>query len=196
MNYRCRGAVYIFENREAQRVKVGLSISSVKGRLDDVNDMWLERKVTCQVCGSRNVNLMGLVPQHIGRNMVCPGGDKLPLERDVSFAEEYLARLRKLDGQVDTRIINTLSRRIEKFRDYEVPVGTWEFRLSFRTDHADQVEKRAHRILEDYLDKQAPFGEVFCCSVEEAKNAIESALDQLGLSHGVQAETQLYACCN
>lgn len=51
------GAVYIFENPKAQRVKVGVSTSSVGSRLSDVNDMWLGRKVTCQICGGRLVNI-------------------------------------------------------------------------------------------------------------------------------------------
>jgi hypothetical protein len=38
------GAVYIFENAKAQRVKVGMTINNVVDRLSDVNDMWLERK--------------------------------------------------------------------------------------------------------------------------------------------------------
>ena len=51
------GVVYIFENSKAQRVKVGMTINNVVGRLSDVNDMWLERKVTCQICGGRLVNI-------------------------------------------------------------------------------------------------------------------------------------------
>ena len=44
-------AVYVFENSKAQRVKVGMTgigLNNVGDRLRDVNDMWLERKVTCQ----------------------------------------------------------------------------------------------------------------------------------------------------
>jgi hypothetical protein len=39
-----QGAVYIFENIKAQRVKVGMTaigINDVADRLRDVNDMWL-----------------------------------------------------------------------------------------------------------------------------------------------------------
>ena len=49
-------AVYIFENSKAQRVKVGMTgigVNNVVDRLRDVNDMWLERKVSCQICGKR-----------------------------------------------------------------------------------------------------------------------------------------------
>jgi hypothetical protein len=44
------GAVYIFENTNTQRVKVGMTINNVADRLRDVNDKWLGRKVTCQIC--------------------------------------------------------------------------------------------------------------------------------------------------
>jgi hypothetical protein len=63
------GAVYIFENTEAKRVKVGMTaigVNDVADRLKDVNDMWLERKVTCQICGRRCVNVGGHVPPHVG----------------------------------------------------------------------------------------------------------------------------------
>jgi hypothetical protein len=39
------GSVYIFENSEAKRVKVGMTsigVNDVVDRLRDVNDMWLE----------------------------------------------------------------------------------------------------------------------------------------------------------
>ena len=37
-----RGAVYIFENADAQRIKVGMTTNDVALRLRDVNDMWLQ----------------------------------------------------------------------------------------------------------------------------------------------------------
>ena len=40
------GAVYVFENSQAQRVKVGMTINNVADRLRHVNDMWLGRKAT------------------------------------------------------------------------------------------------------------------------------------------------------
>ena len=75
------GAVYIFENTKAQRVKVGMTAigaNDVANRLSDVNDMWLERKVTCQICGRRCVNIGGHVPHHVGNvpGNDCPGGKR------------------------------------------------------------------------------------------------------------------------
>jgi hypothetical protein len=69
------GAVYIFENSKAQRVKVGMTINFVADRLSVINDMWLERKVTCQICGGRLFNIGGHVPQHVVSGIGCPGGE-------------------------------------------------------------------------------------------------------------------------
>ena len=67
----------------------------------------------------------------------------------------------------------------------------WQFSTAFFTERAEQVELLSHEILEDHLDKTAPFGEVFCCSVSEATEAVETALRQLGLLHSARKETQL-----
>jgi len=196
------GAVYIFENSKAQRVKVGMTImstSNVVDRLRDVNDMWLERKVTCQICGGRRlVNIEGLVPQHVISGRGCPGGNALPHEKDVTLAESYLEnmknRLSELSGSEKgsaTRIVNNLEKRIERYRHHNRPVGEWQFRVAFYTECAEQVELLSHKILEEHLDKLAPFGEVFCCSVSVATEAVETVLSQLGLLHSARKETQL-----
>ena len=196
------GAVYIFENSKAQRVKVGMTIMSttnVVDRLRDVYDKWLERKVTCQICGGRRlVNIEGLVPQHVTSGRGCPGGNALPLEKDVTLAESYLEnmknRLSELSGSEKgsaTRIVNNIEKRIERYRHHNRPVGEWRLRVAFSTECAEQVELLAHKILEEYLDKLAPFGEVFCCSVSVATEAVETVLSQLGLLHSARKETQL-----
>src|SRR2546427_2988619 len=94
------GAVYIFENSKAQRVKVGMTINNIAGRLGDVNDMWLERKVTCQICGGRLVNMGGNVPQHVVSGRGCPGGYALPLEKDIALAESHLGDLKDRLGEL------------------------------------------------------------------------------------------------
>lgn len=192
------GAVYIFENPKAQRVKVGVSTSSVASRLSDVNDMWLGRKVTCQICGGRLVNIAGYVPQHVVSGRGCSGGGALPLEKDVALAESHLVfmkdRLSALSGTEKgsvTKIIKTLEKRIALYRHYVRPVGAWKFSTAFYTECAEQVELLSHEILAERLDKVAPFGEVFCCSVSEATEAVESVLSQLGLLHSARKKTQL-----
>ena len=196
------GAVYIFENTQAQRVKVGMTaigVNDVADRLRDVNDMWLERKVTCQICGRRTVNLGGSVPHHVGWEWGkgCPGGKALPLEKSVAVAASHLEdmknRLSALSGVEKASVnrkIKTLERRIEKYRHYN-RVGEWDFRVAFYTEGVAEVESLSHKLLAEYLDGRAPFGEVFCCSVSVATEAVEAALSQLGVLHSVRKRTQL-----
>jgi hypothetical protein len=211
------GAVYIFENTEAKRVKIGITFvgtSYIEGRLRAVNDMWLGRKVTCQICGGRLLNIMGLVPQHVGSERLpsikayvpirisggrhCWGGNALPLEKDVALAESYrdiiMNRLGQFTGSEKIsaiRITNTLKKRIEKFRQYCRQAGTWVFKAVYYTGDVAQVEFLAHKILADHQDKQAPIGEVFCCSVSEATEVVETALSHLGLLDSARKRTQL-----
>src|SRR5438128_147543 len=191
------GAVYIFENAKAQRVKVGMTINNVVERLSDVNDMWLERKVTCQICGGRLVNIGGHVPQHVVSGKGCPGGNGLPLERDAALAESHLENMKSFLSELSgsqkgsiTRRITTLAKRIELYRHYERAVGVWQLSTAFYTECAEQVELLSHEILAERLDREAPFGEVFCCSVSEATEAVETALSQLGLLDSAKKETR------
>src|SRR5437867_11974928 len=107
-----RGAVYIVENAKAQRVKVGMTINNVVDRLGHVNDMWLGRKVTCQVCGGRLVNIGGHVPQHGGTGRVSPGGYALPLERDMALAESHLQDMTNLLSELFASVKGSFPRRI------------------------------------------------------------------------------------
>ena len=192
------GAVYIFENRVAQRVKVGMTINNVEGRLEDINYMWLEVRVTCQICGGRRlVESRGLIPQHVISGTRCSGGDALPLERDVALAESYLQNLRaQVDGLVGSekgsvvRKIKTLEKRIGLYRNHDRPVGVWQFHAAFYTKSAERVELLTHEILGKRLDTRAPFGEVFCCAVSEATDAVEIALSRLGLLHLASKQTE------
>jgi hypothetical protein len=185
------GVIYVFENPEAQRVKVGMTgigANNVGDRLRDINDMWLQRKVTCQICGGRLVNVGGLVPEHVKSAIHCSGGRALPLEQDVTLAESYLQNVRSRLNELHysekgsaTRMANTLEKRIERYRQRNRQVGTWQFRIAFFTESVAEVESLSHEILAEHLDKLAPFGEVFRCSVPEATKAVEAALGQLGL---------------
>ncbi len=200
------GVVYILENAKARRVKVGVTgatINYVLGRLRDVDIKWSSKKATCQVCGARRLaskdGLMpqhaGLMPQFVDSRRVCLGANELPLEKDVRIAESHLERLKqalhKLSGSEKgsvTRQTKTLEKRIELYRDYQQPEGIWQFSTAFYTDCAGHVESLSHEILAEYLDTQAPIGEVFCCSVSEATAAVESALNQLGLLNSARKE--------
>ena len=190
------GAVYIFENSKAKRVKIGMTINDVADRLISVNNMWLERKATCQICGGRRfINESGLVPKHIVSGISCPGGNALPLEKDVALAESHLENMKtclsKLSGSEKgsvTRKIKTLEKRIELYRYYDRSVGMYQLSTAFYTEYAGRVELLSHKILAEHLDKDAPFGEVFCCSVSEATEAVETALSHLGLLQSARKE--------
>lgn len=192
------GAVYILENPIAQRVKVGMTINDVALRLRDANDMWLEYKVTCQICGARRLAKIGgltprLVPRHAVSGKDCPGGNMLPLEGDVSLAESHLENLKRRLNEVSgsekgsvMRRINTLEKRIGLRQQHSRAVGVWLIGTVYYTECAEQVELLSHRFLEERLDTVAPFGEVFCCSVFEAREAVERALTQLRLLHSAK----------
>lgn len=195
-----RGVVYIFENSKAQRVKVGMTINNAVDRLRDVNDKWLEIKVTCQVCGGRRlINAEGVVPHHVECGISCPGGNALPLEKDVTLAESYLENMKSRLGELSgsekgsvTRKIKTLENRIGLYRNYNPPIGVWQLSTAFYTECAEQVELLSLKILAERLDKAAPFGEVFSCSVSDATEAVETALGQLGLLHSARKEIKEY----
>lgn len=190
-------SVYIFENTKAQLVKIGMTTDSIANRLNDINDKWLNRQVTCQICGGRYVNIKGYVPPHVVSGIKCPGGLKLPLEENVSIAETYLENMMsqrdKLSGIEKgsiTRKIITLEERIEKYLNYQ-KVGLWNFSVAFITKQAELVELHTHKFLEECRVKEAPIGEVFYCTVIEASKSVEKALSQLGLLQSAKKQTQL-----
>jgi len=198
-----QGAVYIFENPKAERVKVGMTnfgTVSVDDRLRDVNDKWLGMKATCQICGGRRlINNRGVIPKHVVSGKECPGGGLLPLEREVTAAVLHLDNMKKsmieLSGSEKgsiTRIAKNLEKRIELYRKHDRPVGMWQISTVFYTAYAEQVESLSHEILANHLDKLALFGEVFSCTVAVATEAVEAALNQLGLQHSSRKEVKSY----
>lgn len=182
-----RGTVYVFENPAAERVKVGVT-HGLGDRLAALNDIWSGRTVTCQICGKRLSSRGRRICPHRVSGRQCPGSDSLPLEREVTLAEQLLedlcGQLAALSGtrrgSVTCRI-RVLERRIERFRDYSWPVGRWVAHTEFVTERAEEVEKLSHEILGDRLDGTAPLGEIFCCSADEAIEAVNSAMGRLGL---------------
>lgn len=192
------GAVYVFVNVEAKRVKVGLTRNchDIVNRLNDVNDMWRERKVKCQICGTRLVRLGFFVPPHVGIERECPGGNELPFEEDVSLAESYLQELKDMHAGLSgsmkgsvTKRINSLQKRIELYKNYKPKNGFWQFNCAFITEDAEKVESLTHKLLNESLDQTAPFGEVFCCSVTVATEAVEKALSAMGILQRAKKET-------
>ena len=80
------------------------------------------------------------------------------------------------------REINRTNPDIEYFNgDKNLPLSFWQYRCSFKTSHFVEVEQLAHKYLNEYLDKEAPIGEIFNCSVDKAINAVEDALMDLNM---------------
>ena len=182
------GAVYVLENAEAQRVKIGMTINHVVDRLNDVNDKWIERKGICQICGVRLVVSRGRMPKHVLSGKRCEGGDQPALENDVSLSERHLGYLRSQANSVSgsekgslTRKISTLEKRINQYRNHVRPVGSWSISTVYYTECAEKVELLTHELLAEFLDGSAPFGEVFTCSVPFATEAVETVLRRLQL---------------
>ena len=185
------GAVYILENTKAQRVKVGMTINNPDARLMDVNDKWLGLKATCQICAARRI-VMGdkKFPKH---GHFCKGGNALPLEKDATLAKSHLAQMKRLRSAGNTSVtiqINSLEKKIQLYRHYQQPLARWQLNTTFYTENAEGVELRSHEVLADYLDKLAPIGEVFSCSVAEATEAIESVLSEFGLLEAARKEVR------
>lgn len=198
-SYKNHGAVYIFKNHKANRVKVGTTSNKIEERLSDINAKWLGRRVTCQICGTRLLSVKGKIPSHGGGLAHCEGGDALPLERDVSIAKAYLTVLNKRYDELTgsekggvARNINSLKRRIDIFEHRTSPTGIFYLNTVYYTDFSDKVELLAHKYLYKYLDQKAPIGEVFCCSVEVATEAVDKALDDLGLLSAAKREIEDY----
>ena len=185
------GAVYILENIKAQRVKVGMTINNPDARLMDVNDKWLGLKATCQICAARRIVIGDKkFPEH---GHFCEGGNALPLEKDATLTKSYLAHMKRLSSSGDksvARQINNLEKKIQLYRHYQQPLAMWQLNTTFYTEDAAHVELRSHEVLADHLDKLAPIGEVFSCSVAEASAAIESVLSELGLFEAVRKKVR------
>jgi hypothetical protein len=193
-------AIYIFENPKAKRVKVGVTGNNVLDRLKEVDREW--GKITCQICGGLQWrNMQGYVTGHDWRGEPCPGGYTLPIEEDLKLAESYLKdlknRISNLSGSEKgsmTRISNNIEKRIEKYQHnqpHNRTIGKWWVGIVYRVENikgAGQVEPLSHKILNEYLDEIAPIGEVYCCSLSVASEAVESALSQLGLLQSTDKE--------
>ena len=183
------GTVYILENSEAHRVKVGVTINDPSERLKDINRMWLGDKGRCQVCLSwRLLEIKSRMPRHVISGNQCAGSNQPPFQKNTELAEQELKSLRgqlkELQGSEKTSAIiriDNLEKIIKAYRNTPSQVGIWQLQTSLLTRNAYQVELIAHEILSKHLDVAAPIGEVFKCSAQEAMLAIDNALNQLGL---------------
>lgn len=192
-------SVYIMENVEASLVKVGITMNSDERRRVEVNQLWLGTQGTCQVCAVRlhvkRINRRKLIPKHPKYGVSCIGSYALPLEKDSTLAREHLmglkANLKDLTGSKKgslTRKVNKLDERIKRFEGFDRLEGIWRVNTVYYTANPEAVESLAHKILSKYLVSNVPLGEVFRCSVDEARKAIDLALHQLDLSGSARVE--------
>ena len=147
-----RDSVYVVENSEAQRINIGVTTNAVKGRLKDVNDIWLGRKGTCQICGGRLVLFEGRIPPHVKRGIDgCSGKWASTLEMDSLLAERYLASLKDQPGALSGVELGSVTRRIRRLerllglpRHSERAAGYWTIAAAFVTECAGEVERLSH----------------------------------------------------
>jgi hypothetical protein len=175
--------VYILENKTAQCIKIGATLNYPDDRLIDISRMWRAVKGRHQVCLYWRMLNKGLMPKHILSGRHCFGSGQLPLERSTNLAEEQLTDLREqlpsLRGaelNFATKRIKNLSRILQNYKNNPVRYGKWVLKASFKTESAYSIESVVHKTLATHLDKNAPFGEVFLCSVEDAISAVENAI--------------------
>lgn len=85
-----------------------------------------------------------------------------------------------------------MEKRISLRRQHSRAVGTWKIVTVYYTECAEQVELLSHEFISEHLDRSAPYGEVFSCSMLEAREAVERALKQLGLLNQAKREDSLH----
>jgi len=179
-----KGYIYILDNPKARRVKVGMSINSPELRLKMHNDHWLGITSTCQICLTRRLTGPdGRVPKHN-----CRGAGELPLERDTTLAREKLEEMKAYEASLGkpkkrpSKRIQTFERRIPIYEThFASQPEPWVLVDTVRVDDVEAAEKVVHQLLSEFLDTEALIGEVFICSVEQARKALSDALETSGL---------------
>mgnify|MGYP002623674307 CR=1 FL=1 len=102
---------------------------------------------------------------YIFRNL---NNNRINVDITQQFIDERLKQVNKIDLQYYNN-------------DKRLPLYAWTYECSFHTLRYDDVEKLAHKYLNKYLDKEAPMGEVFNCSVQKGVEAIKDAMKDLGV---------------
>ncbi len=192
-------SVYIMENKEAELVKVGYTFNCHERRRVEINQLWLGTQGTCQICAVRlhvkRINRKKLIPKHPEYGVSCTGSYSLPLEKDSTLARAHLMKLRtslkELTGTEKgslVRKVNKLEERIKRFEGFDRLVGIWRVNTVYYTAKAEAVESEAHKILSKHQESKVPLGEIFRCSVDEARRAVDLALHRLGLSDSARMD--------
>lgn len=178
--------VYILENTDAKRIKIGATVNHPNDRLLDITRMWHATKGRCQICLSWRMLTNGRMPNHVLSMNHCVGSGELPLEYSTQLAEKQLIDLQGRIPWVSGSELNFAIKRIKNLqkiiRNYkENPIrhGSWFLRASFKIDSAYLVEEYIHSLLAAHLDTDMPFGEVFSCPAEEAIDLIKETISRI-----------------
>ncbi|WP_353431423.1 hypothetical protein [Polynucleobacter sp. MWH-UH23A] len=178
--------IYILENQDAQRIKIGATHNHPNDRLLDINRMWQAVKGRCQICLSWRMLVNGRMPKHVLSMNHCAGSGEPPLEYSTKLAEKQtidlqgqLPWLSGSDLRSASKRIKNLKKILQTYKENPIRIGGWQLRASFPIDSAYQIEELVHKALAVHLDKEAPFGEVFSCSAEEAISTIEETISQM-----------------
>jgi hypothetical protein len=178
--------VYILENMDARRIKIGATVNHPDDRLLDISRMWRAIKGRCQICLSWRMLSDGRMPKHVLSMNHCAGSGELPLEYSTQLAEEQLidlqGRIPWINGSelnFATKRIKNLQKIIRNYKENSIRPGSWFLRASFKIDSAYLIEEYVHSVLAAHLDANMPFGEVFSCSAEEAITLIEETIVQI-----------------
>lgn len=182
--------VYILENKVAECIKIGATTNHPNDRLLDISRMWNAIKGRCQICLSWRMLTNGRMPNHVLSMNHCRGSGELPFEYSSKLAKEQLV---DLQGQIPwlngsdlsyaTKRIKNLEKILRNYQETPARLGSWAVRATFKIDFAYEIEKIIHQELAVYLDRTAPFGEVFNYPAEDAIESIESAIKKYNLQN-------------
>ena len=177
--------VYILENINAKRIKIGATVNHPEDRLLDINRMWKAIKGRCQICLCWRMLTDGRMPNHVLSMNHCAGSGQLPLEYSTKLAKEQLL---DLQGQIPwlsgsdlnyaSKRIKNLQKILQNYNENPTRSGSWVLRAMFKIDFAYAIEEIIHRQFAAYLDQSAPFGEVFDYPAQGAIESIENAIEQ------------------
>ena len=87
-------------------------------------------------------------------------------------------------------MIKRLARVIAQPRHAERVIGSWSLRYAVFTERPEQVESVAHSLLAHCIEAPSPHGEIFRCGFDEARVAVERAIEHCGLAQ--TSEAKLY----
>lgn len=119
--------VYILENKDANRIKIGATINHPDARLTDIARMWRAIKGRCQICLCWRILDNGRMPKHVLSMSHCKGSGKPPLEYSTKLAEKQLDDLQGKFGKSNfaTKRIKNLQKVLNSYKENPLRMGKW-----------------------------------------------------------------------